>query len=179
MNRTIIIFLLALGFAAQTGCGSSGGAGKINITSSAFGDGETMPDRYTCSGENLSPPLAWSGVSEKVKAIAVICVDNDSPSGSFTHWMVYDLPASVTSLPEGLPDTPDLKNGGIQGLNSFDQIGYSGPCPPPGSPHRYFFRVIGLDANTGLESGAGSTQLLGAIRGHIVQEGQFVGLFGR
>lgn len=183
MRIGLLASVVALGIAAQSGCAGKGGgsvkSGGLTVISSAFVEGETIPTRYTCSGENVSPPLSWSGGSDKVKAYALLCADPDAPTVTFNHWVLYDLPATTTSLPEGVSDAPELEGGAKQGLNNFEQIGYGGPCPPPGKPHRYIFRVIALDAPTGLEPGVRVGPLLAAIRGHVLQEGRLTGTFGR
>ena len=104
----------------------------IQITSSAFKEGETIPAKYTCDGANVSPPLAWSGVPGGTKSLAVIADDPDAPVGTWVHWVLYDLPAGQNSLVEG------VQGAGLQGINDFRKTGYGGPCPPRGKPHRYF-----------------------------------------
>src|SRR5687767_1671363 len=103
---------------------------SLRIVSEAFQDGETIPARYTCDGENVSPPLAWSEVPSGTASFAVIVDDPDAPTGLFTHWLAYDLPAQATGLPEQVPPEPTLDNGARQGRNDFKRIGYGGPCPP-------------------------------------------------
>jgi Raf kinase inhibitor-like YbhB/YbcL family protein len=117
---------------------------KIKITSSAFKDGDMIPLKYTCDGKNVSPPLQWDLVPDGTKSIALICDDPDAPSGDWTHWVVYNLPADVRLLSENIPNDETLPDGTRQGLTDFGTTGYSGPCPPWGV-HRYYFKIYALD----------------------------------
>nr|HPQ61182.1 YbhB/YbcL family Raf kinase inhibitor-like protein [Syntrophales bacterium] len=110
------------------------------LKSPAFEEGGMIPDRHTCDGENISPPLEWEGAPEGVKSYALLCEDPDAPMGSWVHWVVYDIPPSIAKLPEQVPSEAVLVNGGRQGTNDFYRMGYGGPCPPSGT-HRYFFRL--------------------------------------
>jgi Raf kinase inhibitor-like YbhB/YbcL family protein len=155
----------------------------ILIESPAFTGGGTIPRLYTCDGKDVSPPLAWSGVPETARSLALICEDPDAPRGTWTHWVIYDIPASVKELGEGLPAQERIKvtAGGetaLQGKNDFGKTGYGGPCPPSGS-HRYFFRIYALD--TGLGPGSGTTRqdLLRSIKGHVLAEGELMGRYSR
>jgi len=152
---------------------------KLQVTSSAFTEGQPIPKRHTCQGADVSPPLRWSGVPANAKALALICDDPDAPAGTWVHWVLYSLPASVAELDEHCPTTPTLPNGAKQGRNDFGRIGYGGPCPPPGKPHRYFFKLYALDSELALEPGLTKAQLLSAIRGHVVAEGQLMGTYRR
>src|SRR5437762_5855558 len=113
---------------------------KIELTSPAFREDETIPKKHTGDGEDLSPALAWSGAPAGTKSFALICDDPDAPRGTWVHWVLYNLPATLAALPEDIPKTAALRElgGAWQGLNSGKRTGYSGPCPPPGGPHRYF-----------------------------------------
>src|SRR5262245_10546005 len=112
----------------------------IQITSNAFLDGEAIPTRYTCDGENVSPALDWSDIPEAAQSLALVCEDPDAPSGLFTHWILYNLPPTTTGLAEGVSTNEQLDNGASQGRNDFNRIGYGGPCPPAkDNAHRYFF----------------------------------------
>src|SRR6266536_5665589 len=117
---------------------------EIKLTSAAFKEGQPIPRQYTCDGVNISPPLEWTGVPKTAKTVAIIADDPDAPSGTWVHWVVYDLPAENIGLVENLPATENLKAGGFQGNNDFGKIGYGGPCPPSGT-HRYFFKIYALD----------------------------------
>lgn len=151
----------------------------IALTSLAFQHGETIPEDYTCEGQNLSPPLAWAEVPAGTQSLALLCEDPDAPGGLFVHWALYNLPATVDSLMEGVPPLPSLANGARQGKNGFGRVGYDGPCPPPGSTHRYFFRLYALDTVLDLPPEATREQLLKAMEGHILAWGELMGRFGR
>jgi Raf kinase inhibitor-like YbhB/YbcL family protein len=107
------------------------------VTSSAFQAGQAIPTKYTCEGADISPPLQWSGVPAGAKSLALICDDPDAPVGTWVHWVLYDLPVTATDLVEKVPASETLSLGAKQGINDFKRVGYGGPCPPPGKPHRY------------------------------------------
>jgi Raf kinase inhibitor-like YbhB/YbcL family protein len=151
----------------------------LSLTSSAFHNGANIPRKYTRDGENLSPPLTWEPGPPETKGYVLIVDDADAPLGSFDHWIVYDIPADVTNLETGRPQGERLSEGGVQGRNSSGHIGYDGPAPPPGKPHRYFFRIYAVDKKLGLNPGADKKQVLTKIRNHIVGESEFVGKYGR
>ena len=150
----------------------------MTVTSTAFKEGEMIPARYTCDGKNISPPLEWTGVPANARSLAIICDDPDAPRGTWTHWIVYNLPADTTSMPEAVPTTETLANGAKQGKNSGDTIGYSGPCPPSGT-HRYFFNIYALDNKPVLPDGATKEQLLHAMDGHFLGGGLLMGVYAR
>lgn len=151
----------------------------FSITSSAFSPNGTIPRRHTCDGENLSPALSWSGAPEGTQTFALIMDDPDAPRGVFTHWVLFNLPGSTTSLPEGVPARERLDNGAVHGQTSAGRMGYEGPCPPPGRPHRYRFFLYALDTSLDLKPGATKQAVLQAIQGHILAEAQLVGTYGR
>ncbi|MEO2083610.1 MAG: YbhB/YbcL family Raf kinase inhibitor-like protein [Desulfurobacteriaceae bacterium] len=152
----------------------------MRIFSPVFGNGEFIPVKYTCDGMDISPPLLFLEVPESVKSFALLVDDPDAPTGVFTHWIIYDIPGEFEGLPEDIPPAPELEYGIKQGVNSFGRIGYGGPCPPPGKPHRYFFVLFGLDVpNLGIPAGADKATFLEAIEGHVVAQDELVGLYGR
>ena len=151
----------------------------LNIKSPAFNDGDMMAAKYTCKGEDISPLLRWDGAPAGTKSFALICDDPDAPFMTWVHWVIYDIPASVTELSEGVPKDDILSNGAKQGRNDFRKIGYGGPCPPPGRPHRYFFKLYALDAVLGLEPGLTKKALLKVMEGHILEEARIIGKFKR
>ena len=151
---------------------------EMELVSTAFENEEMIPSRYTSDGLNHSPPLSWSGLPEGTVTMALICDDPDAPIGTFVHWVLYDLPASVTELPEGLPPDKVLDNGAKQGTNGFLKIGYRGPSPPSGT-HRYYFKLYALDCELGLKPGATKKQLLQATEGHILAQAQLMGRYKR
>ena len=151
---------------------------EIKLTSSAFKEGEAIPRQYTCDGIDISPPLEWTGVPKSAKTIALIADDPDAPSGTFVHWVLYNLPAENIGLVENVPATENVKGGGIQGKNGFEKIGYGGPCPPSGT-HRYFFKIYALDNELPLKAGATKAEVEKAMQGHIVAQGQLMGTYSR
>jgi hypothetical protein len=151
----------------------------MQIQSNVISPGGEFPKRETCDGQDTSPQLAWSGAPPATKSFALILDDPDAPSGTFTHWIVWNIPASAHELPENLPKKTELPDGTRQGRNDFGKIGYGGPCPPPGKPHRYFFRVYALDNAPAVKAGAGRGELEHALQGHIVAQGELMGRYGR
>lgn len=151
----------------------------IQLTSSAFGEGQSIPEKYTCDGADISPPLKWTSVPQGAKSLALVCDDPDAPAGTWVHWVLYDIPPAVTELPERVPTTETIPNGAKQGVNDFKRIGYGGPCPPRGNPHRYFFKLYALDAETQLKAKATKKELVRAMEGHILAEVQLMGTYKR
>ena len=145
----------------------------IQMASPAFADGGVIPKKYTCDGENVSPPLTWSGTPPETKSLALTCSDPDSPSGEWDHWVVYNLPGDLQGLPEA------VKGAGTDGRCSWERPGYRGPCPPRGAPHRYFFKLYALDAVLNLKPGLSRLELEKTLRGHILAVGQIMGRYGR
>ena len=152
---------------------------NIQITSAAFAEAQPIPNQYTCAGPDVSPPLAWSGAPAGTKSFALIADDPDAPVGTWVHWVIYSLPPTATSLAESTPPSRELPDGSKQGINDFGNIGYGGPCPPPGKPHRYFFKIYALDAALNLKSGATKKELLRTMEGHVLGEGQLMGTYQR
>jgi len=151
---------------------------EIKITTSAFVPGGKIPGKYTCDELDVSPPLTWTSVPEGTKTFALICDDPDAPMGTWVHWVLFNLPADIQELPENIPPERELESGGKQGMNDFRKIGYGGPCPPGGT-HRYYFKLYALDTELDLEVGATKRELLKAMEGHILAEGQLMGRYER
>jgi len=151
----------------------------IKVTSPAFSAGQPIPTKYTCDGADVSPPLKWEGVPDGTKSLALICDDPDAPAGTWVHWVLYDLPLTATELTEKIAATDTLPNGAKQGLNDFKRTGYGGPCPPPGGAHRYFFKVYALDTATSLKPRASKADVLRAMQGHVLAEGELTGTYQR
>lgn len=152
----------------------------IELTSTAFDSGETIPTQYTCDGENVSPPLSWQDVPEESESLVLICDDPDAPQGAFAHWVLYDLPARLRRLPEGVAaqDRPEV--GGKHGRNDFGRNHYEGPCPPQGDPaHHYYFRLYALDTTLDLPPGAARAQVIDMMQGHVLEQTEMIGLFAR
>jgi hypothetical protein len=152
---------------------------KIELTTTAFVQGQPIPSRHAYEHQDLSPALQWSGVPSATKSLALICDDPDAPMGTWVHWVLYDLPPTTTGLPEGLPKTPELASGAKQGVNDYQKIGYGGPCPPPGKAHRYFFKLYALDVKPDLKPELTKKDLLKAMEGHVIAEGQLMGTYQR
>jgi hypothetical protein len=152
---------------------------SFRIESAAFKEGSLIPTRFSCQAENVSPPLSWTDPPAGVRSFALIVEDPDAPAGTWTHWVVYNLPAQARAMDENTPKQDDLPNGGHQGKNSFDSVGYGGPCPPAGNAHRYFFRLYALDTVLNLKAGADKSEVLVAMKGHVLGEAQLMGRFKR
>jgi len=152
----------------------------LTVESDAFGEGEPIPERFTCEGENLSPALSWDGVVYGTLSLVVVVDDPDAPGGTFTHWLLYDLPRETQGLPEDLDTGPLRPVGGVQGTNDSGNVGYTGPCPPQGQTHTYVFTVYALrKGDLELESGASADEVHAAIEGYVVAQGELTGTFGR
>jgi Raf kinase inhibitor-like YbhB/YbcL family protein len=151
---------------------------EIKVSSPAFEEGGMIPRKYTCDGADVSPALAWTGIPDGAKTIALISDDPDCPTGTWVHWVLFNLPASRQELAEAVPPNKELPGGAKQGRNDFGRIGYGGPCPPGGT-HRYFFRLYALDSELNPAAGATKADLLKAMQGHILAEGQLMGRYKR
>ena len=150
----------------------------ITLRSSAFQEGGAIPAKYTCDGQNGSPPLSWEGVPTTAQSLALICDDPDAPRGTWVHWVIFDMPATVKELPENVAPRETVSPGGKQGTNDFKNVGYGGPCPPSGT-HRYYFKLYALDTKLDLGASTTKDQLLKAMEGHIVAKGQLMGTYKR
>jgi hypothetical protein len=179
-----IIYLLLLGLIlilACVACQASSPGGEeegdaqmpMTISSTAFSEGDEIPRRHTCDGEDLSPPLTWSGTPNGIQSLVMITDDPDAPSGTFVHWVLYNIPPDTSSLSEGVSGV------GTQGVNGFGKSGYGGPCPPKGPAHRYFFKIYALDKSLNLQSGATKAEVEMAMQGHVLAQGQLMGMYER
>jgi len=158
----------------------------IEITSSVFSEGGQIPVKYSGEGDDISPPLQWSGVPEGTKQLALICDDPDAPTPEpWVHWVIYKIPADATGLPEGIAKTPELDQPvvAVQGGNSWPQgknTGYGGPMPPPGhGTHHYYFKLYALDVELTDGPGLDKAGLLSAMSGHVIGQGQLMGTYER
>jgi hypothetical protein len=151
---------------------------KISIFTDAFEEGGSIPVEYTCDGADVSPGLTWSGVPG-AKSFVLIMDDPDAPVGVFTHWVIYNIPPDVTEFPKGVEKVEILEDGSLQGVNDFGKIGYNGPCPPPGKPHRYYFKIYALNERLSLKPGATKERLERAMQGHVLATGELMGRYGR
>lgn len=150
---------------------------SIKVTSKVFDEGEHIPDRYACKGVNVSPQLSWNPVSGTAK-YAIICEDPDAASGTWTHWVIFNIPSDVNTVDEWIMEREELDNGAKQGLNDFGTVGYRGPCPPDGT-HRYYFRVYALDTEIQLKPKISKAELRKAMEGHIIDEGSLMTRYTR
>ena len=150
----------------------------MKIESSVFQESKMIPQKYTCDGDDISPPLTFSGIPQGSASLALICDDPDAPAGTWVHWVLFNMPAATRGLPEAVPSEKILSIGARQGTNDFRNIGYGGPCPPGGT-HRYFFKLYALDRSLDLEAGATKWQLTQAMKGHILAEAQVIGTYKR
>jgi Raf kinase inhibitor-like YbhB/YbcL family protein len=172
----LALILFALG--ACQGAGEdeqvpeSNGA-PLQVESNAFEAGGDIPARYTCDGEDISPPLSWSEPPAGTQSLVLFCDDPDAPAGTWHHWVLFNLPATTRSLPEGVEGL------GVDGSNSWNRAGYGGPCPPGGAAHRYEFALYALDTTLDLKAGAPKGDVEKAIEGHILAEGQLTGRYSR
>lgn len=152
--------------------GIAADASKLQITSPAVSDGATIPTQFTCSGANQSPPLSWSDVPQGTKSLALLVDDPDAPGETFVHWVVYDISPSSHGFKPGAVD-------GKEGVNTAGEAAYMGPCPPPGKPHHYHFRLFALDTNLNLGANPNAQAVRDAMSGHVKESAELVGIFGR
>ncbi len=177
MPQKLTIFVLALylifcGLVVSDLIFAQSKEASMKLASTAFSQGQPIPKKYTCSGENVSPPLAFSQVPASTQTLALIVDDPDAPGGTFDHWIVWNLPGDTRELSEGATVSK-------QGTNGFGTVDYKGPCPPPGKEHRYFFKVYALDTQLKLSEGISKRQLEAAMEGHILAQGELVGTYKR
>lgn len=173
-----LLFTIVLGVPAVYSA-ESGSPQKFILTSSAFQAGAEIPRKYTCDGDDVSPPVRWENPPAGTKAFAMIADDPDAPGGTWVHWVIYDLAAETKELTGGVPKTEVIAGGAKQGINDFRKVGYGGPCPPPGRAHRYFFKLYALDAATNLKPRATKQQLLDGLKPHLLGEADLVGRYRR
>ena len=182
MKRALVLIGIAAATFAAIGPFSRENP-MFQLSSPAFAPSATIPKKFTCDGPDVSPPLAWSGVPEGTRSIALIMEDPDAPAGVWVHWVLYDLPAKSAGVAENLPKKESLPDGSKQGPSGgvieFEAIGYTGPCPPKGKPHRYVFTAYALNAAPGVGPRAAKSVLLAAMRGKILAQAELIGLYGR
>ena len=152
---------------------------SLQISSPVFSTGEMIPKKFTCDGPDVSPKLTWNDPPSGTQSWALIMDDPDAPVGTWVHWVLFDLPRETRELAEGVAKQEQLSSGARQGRNDFGKIGYGGPCPPAGKPHRYFFKLYALDTTLNLKSSATKADVEKAMRGHILAQGELLGRYGR
>lgn len=179
------IFLIALSLVAASGAAGAKKKSTLRLQSKSFDSGKMIPGKYTCQGDNISPELNWTGAPAKTKCFALIVEDPDAPEMNFTHWVIFNIPnkkgdpmADTYELVENFPRAEETREGILQGLNDFKKIGYDGPCPPSGI-HRYYFQLYALDSFLPLKAGALKSQVKEAMKGHVLDQWQIMGLYGR
>jgi len=189
VGEAISLFLLVIcSVLVVAGCGPSptsattpekgDQAMAFELTSSVFAQGEPIPVKYTCDGEDVSPPLEWGDPPQGTESFALVNDDPDAPVGTWDHWILYNLPPEARSLPEAVPSDAELPDGSQHGQNSWRRLGYGGPCPPSGT-HRYFFKLYALDTSLDLASNANKKQLLQAMEGHVLAQAELMGVYSR
>lgn len=151
----------------------------LEIKSNSFTQGSKIPSEYACDSSDISPSLEWGGSPAGTKSFVLICDDPDAPAGIWSHWVIFNIPKEKTGLPENVAKTGRLGDGTIQGTNDFGKPGYGGPCPPPGRPHRYFFRLYAIDTVLSLKNDSIRGDVLKAIKGHILAEAELFGIYER
>lgn len=188
MKKTLLILVSGLMLIAFTGCKEqiqtppiTQKSMEIKLSTTAFKEGEKIPDKYSCKGEDISPYLKWEGTPENTKSFALILYDPDAPGGDFTHWLIYNIPKTITELKENITadSLKDSLQGAIQGPNGFGSIGYGGPCPPQGAAHRYIFELYSLDTELNLDSNVSKNSFEKTIVGHVLGSGKLAGTFVR
>jgi len=150
----------------------------MRLISDAFTNNDSIPVRFTARGGNFSPPLAWSGPPAGTKSFVLVCIDPDAPSRAFTHWVIFNIPADCRELKDGIPPKPMLLDGAIQGKNDLAEIGYTGPDPPPGKPHRYSFKLFALDTMVDIPPGSSHAEIRARTPGHVLAEAELIGTYG-
>lgn len=172
--------LLGLGFAAVHTFPTHSSAMDFQLSSPAFSNNQPIPAANSCDGDGASPPLRWQGAPNGTRSLALIVHDPDAPVGDFTHWLLWDLPPTITELPSGKYESAKFPLGGLQGQNSFGNLGFGAPCPPPGPAHHYIFTLYALNAaRLGLAAGASRADLEQAMQGKILGQTELIGLYQR
>ena len=177
--RRIGAAISAFVFLAAATCLAKDSPGKLELMTTAFHVGGTIPAQFTCSGENESPFLSWTQPPSGTKSFVLIVDDPDAPGGTWVHWVVYNLPGAARQLPEHVPAGQMVAGGGEQGSNDFPKNGYGGPCPPPGKRHHYYFRLYALDTTLPLPAAVHRQEVDLAMKGHILAQAELMGTFGR
>lgn len=176
--QSVIRFLLL--WVAMSSLLSAGSAqSRFRLKSTAFGDKSAIPIEYTCQGEDVSPEFSWTDAPDGTKSFALVCVDPKTAQGELIHWMIYNIPSTVTELKKGIERKEKFEDGTSQGINDHKKIGYSGPCPPQNQHHSYVFTVFALDAVLELEPGASYAALKNAMRTHVLSQARWIGYYTR
>jgi Raf kinase inhibitor-like YbhB/YbcL family protein len=166
-------------FAGPSSSSSADGGKAMTISSPSFSNGGDIAKKFTCDGADVSPQLSWTDAPAETKSFALLADDPDAPVGNWNHWTLWNLPSTASGLPEGTSKDAHLPDGSHQGRNDFGKTGYNGPCPPPGKPHRYYFKLFALDAKLELKPGASKKELEAAMKGHILAQAEWMGRYRR
>ena len=178
MSILLTILIMAPGMIPGQSQAEGDKSMALEISSTAFEQGGMIPVQYTCDGKNISPRLEWSGVPDDAESLALIADDPDAPGKTWVHWVLFNIPGETTSLEENYPKDAELPGGAVNGITDFGSNGYGGPCPPGGT-HRYYFKLYALDTTLDLDSSAKKSDLLKAMEGHVLAEGQLMGKYRR
>jgi Raf kinase inhibitor-like YbhB/YbcL family protein len=179
-----VLTAVTLGLGSLTWAAGAKNRPTLKLQSKSFEDGKVIPDKYSCHGQDISPELYWKGAPVKTKSFALIVEDPDAAQMNFTHWVIFNIPliadpnTNAFELVEGFPRDPKSRKGILQGANDFQKIGYDGPCPPGGT-HRYYFKLFALDSFLPLGGGALKSQVVKAMRGHVLAQTQIMGQYGK
>lgn len=179
LPTTLILACWIVPWLSRTFASNTENSMSLTISSPSFTSSGAIPKKFTCDGADVSPPLAWNDPPAGTKAFALLVDDPDAPVGNWNHWAIWNLPANLRSLPEGVKKISRLSDGSEQGQNDFHKPGYNGPCPPAGKPHHYFFKLFALDTKVSLNSEAGKPELEAAMKGHILATAQWMGTYKR
>jgi len=169
----------AAGVTLASDAAGGGAAASFILGTTAFPDAGSIPDRYSCEGEDISPDLFWGAAPQGTESFVIVVDDPDAPGKVWDHWVVFNIPATTLGLEENQPNTPQLPGGGVHGKNSWGDTEYGGPCPPGGPDHTYRFFLYAVDSVLDLPVGASKQQVLDALEGHIVAESRLTGTYGR
>ena len=176
---TVLVFLaVTVSVAAGETPRKEDGPMNMTLESSVFRNGDMIPPKYTCDGEDVSPPLSWANPPGNTASFSLVADDPDAPMGTWVHWVVFNIPAAARGFAERASSGKTLPAGSVEGMNDFRRTAWGGPCPPSGV-HRYFFRLYTLDATLQLRAGATKTQLLDAMKGHILAQAELMGKYAR
>ncbi len=172
-------FLFTVVLAALASVSTGGAPVAFTISSTSFSSGGDIAKKFTCDGADVSPQLTWTDPPAGTKSMALLADDPDAPVGNWNHWVLWNLPAESRQLAENVAKTAQLPDGSVQGLNDFRKAGYNGPCPPPGKPHRFYFKIFALDTKLDLKGTAGKPELEAAMKGHILAQAEWMGRYRR
>lgn len=163
----------------STGVRARGADMPFQLSSTAFGAGQMIPNKFTCDGGDISPQISWSAPPKGTQSYALIVDDPDAPAGVWVHWVLYNLSPNANELAEGVGKQEQFPDGTVQGRNDFRKMGYNGPCPPPGKPHRYYFKLYALDVRLDLKAGASKADVERAMKAHALAQAELIGRYGR